>query len=132
MTKPFTICIIDDDEIHQFAVSRLSTFNQIAGKILSFPDGEEAIHYLRAHKSEADALPDVILLDLNMPIMDGEMFLDVYSELKPELVIKPDIYMMSSSIFYMEEKTPVMHKEVKDFLVKPIGLAQLQALREKS
>jgi two-component system chemotaxis response regulator CheY len=67
------IAIIDDDEIFQFTTRvRLEKLENIQ-EILSFEDGERAYDYLCLGEN----LPDVILLDINMPIVDGWDFFRV-------------------------------------------------------
>ncbi|MFX5957095.1 response regulator, partial [Acinetobacter baumannii] len=71
---------------------------QLAKKILVFSDGEEALNFLSANIGDNNAVPDIIFLDINMPIMDGWQFLEEYIQLKPRIGKKVTLYMVSSSV----------------------------------
>ena len=69
------IGIIDDDTIYHFILTSIINKNKLAESILSFLDGEKAIQYLTENKMNNEKIPDVLFLDVNMPIMDGWMFI---------------------------------------------------------
>ncbi|WP_423146531.1 response regulator [Rubrolithibacter danxiaensis] len=69
MSKVF---IIDDDPIHQRIVQIMVEKHKIFTEYKSFTDARLALADLSENAMDADALPDVILLDLNMPLMDGD------------------------------------------------------------
>ena len=73
--KKANILLVDDDEIYIYLTKRL--LNDISEEIAvsSFTDGEQAIDFIKACTSEKVELPDVILLDVNMPFLDGWGFL---------------------------------------------------------
>lgn len=116
---PLTICLIDDDRIYQFTAKRIIELVDPKQKVLAFSNGKEAIDFFTQRTLGNEQLPDVIFLDINMPIMNGWEFLEAYNLVKTELDKKITIYMVSSS---MDEKDKIRSKsfEVKDFIVKPI------------
>jgi CheY-like chemotaxis protein len=120
MSKPFIICIVDDDEVYQFTVTRAIQTQKLAKKILIFSDGEEAIQFLIHNVSNNEDLPDVIFLDINMPIMDGWQFLEEYVRLKPRIGKKITIYMVSSSVDSADLDKAKKISEISDYIVKPI------------
>ena len=71
-SKP--ILLIEDDDVDVMTVNRALRDSEVANQLVSMGDGEEAIEYL---KDESAAKPSIILLDLNMPKMDGAEFLRV-------------------------------------------------------
>lgn len=87
-------------------------------RIQSFQRARQAITQLEDEK------PDLIMLDLNMPDMDGWDFLD-YASKAPDL---PPIVVLTSSIDPRDRSRAFGYKCVKDFLVKPVRMADLIGL----
>ena len=98
MSKPHILCFIDDDEIYQYTIARSVRTHDLAKKTLIFGDGEQAIGYLTANATNQEELPDIIFLDINMPIMDGWHFMKEYITLKPRINKQIIIYMITSSV----------------------------------
>ena len=73
MSKVF---IIDDDPIHQRIAQIMIDKHQIYEEYKSYTEAGKALEFLQENSSVAENLPDVILLDLNMPVVDGWDFLD--------------------------------------------------------
>jgi CheY-like chemotaxis protein len=128
MSKPFIICIVDDDEVYQFTVTRAIQTQKLAKKILIFSDGEEAIRFLINNVSKNEDLPDVIFLDINMPIMDGWQFLEEYVRLKPRIGKKITIYMVSSSVDSADLDRAKKINEISDYIIKPITPTALKEI----
>lgn len=125
MNNRICVALVDDDRIYQFTTERLLQRLGIDIDFLWFKDGEEALVYIKTHKLDADALPDILIVDINMPFMDGWQFLDAFKELKP-LFAKPiDIYMVSSSIDDRDMHRARSIAEVRDYVEKPITREKL-------
>jgi CheY-like chemotaxis protein len=131
MTKPFIICIVDDDDVYQFTVTRTIETNKLAKKILIFSDGEEALNFLSDNIGKNEQLPDVIFLDINMPIMDGWQFLQEYVHIKPRIGKKITIYLVSSSVDPVDLEKASKINEISDYIIKPITPVQLKEIIEK-
>ncbi|MCU0394165.1 MAG: response regulator, partial [Thermoflexibacter sp.] len=76
--------------------------------------------FLRNNSAEADKLPDIILLDINMPEMDGWQFLDEYLAIQPPLAKYARVYVVTSSIDGADLTKAKTINGVFDFIVKPI------------
>ncbi len=118
------ILLVDDDRIYQFAARKTIEATGFAEKIVIYSNGEDAINYLRHNVQDNNLLPDVIFLDVNMPIMNGWEFLEEYSHLKKELVKPVIIYVVSSSVDEFDVSKSRQYDTVKGYIVKPV-------LREK-
>lgn len=120
--------IIDDDKILSYVLQRIMGSLNFSEKIEVFENGQEAINQLADIKLNPDSLPDVILLDLNMPVMDGWQFLDEFEKI--HLDKKITLYIVSSSIDARDHKKAKSYKTVSDFLIKPIGKKQIEQMIE--
>ncbi|PKL76599.1 MAG: response regulator [Candidatus Melainabacteria bacterium HGW-Melainabacteria-1] len=123
-----TICLVDDDEIYQYTTQKYIEVRKLAQKILSFPDGEIAIDYLQEHIEEPACLPDKILLDLSMPVMDGWEFLEEFVQLKPRIGKSIEVYIVSSSVNLRDLERARRISEVSDYIVKPINDDKLEQI----
>jgi len=118
--KRKSICIVDDDKIYQFASSKLLQKYHADIDVFCFDHGKSAIEFLRDNKTNSEKLPDVILLDINMPVLDGWGFLELYAEFKSELSKEITIYIVSSSIDNRDIQKANEFPEVKTYLIKPL------------
>jgi CheY-like chemotaxis protein len=130
MTPEITICLIDDDEVYKFVMKKLieGLERPQVKKILSFSDGEQAMEYITNNVSNHSELPNIILLDINMPIMDGWQFMDEYVRLKPRIGKKIIIYMVSSSKNDEDIEHAKRIAEISDYLVKPVTPDELKMI----
>lgn len=115
------IALVDDDKVFQLTSSRTLKAANLTDKILQFENGEEALQFLKEHASESDALPDYIFLDINMPYVDGWMFLEDYATLKSNLKKDILIYMVSSSIDPRDVTRARQDENVREYIIKPVS-----------
>ncbi|TDQ11882.1 response regulator [Pedobacter metabolipauper] len=128
MKRIDTACVIDDDQIYTFGIKKLMAITEFSNHIMIFKNGDEALKYLKPVIEDAESLPDVILLDLNMPIIDGWQFLDAFIKFK--LAKKVTIYIVSSSIDTNDYEKAAKYSIVNNFFVKPIRKDDLQRIME--
>jgi len=76
-------CIIDDDPIFIYGFKKLLQLKGLQAKIQAFGNGEEAIDFLKDPRNH-DNLPDIIFIDINMPVMDGWEFTRVFEEIQSQ------------------------------------------------
>jgi two-component system chemotaxis response regulator CheY len=122
------IAVIDDDNVYQFTASRTLKATKMAHEILQFANGQEALTFLSKHVEDPQQLPDIIFLDINMPITDGWMFLEEFLKLKAELQKKIRIYMVSSSIDPRDMNRAKNNPDVSDYVEKPISMNKFAEL----
>jgi two-component system, chemotaxis family, chemotaxis protein CheY len=114
------IALVDDDKIFQLTAFKTIKSTEITDNILQFLNGEEALQFLRKNLSDPATLPDYIFLDINMPYIDGWMFLDDYQDLKSRITKPISIYMVSSSIDPRDIQRAKTNQNVKDYVIKPV------------
>jgi CheY-like chemotaxis protein len=128
MEKLETIFIVDDDEIYQlFTQKSILRLNKDLS-IFSFVNGRDAIQRLQQNLESNQALPDLILLDINMPVMDGWQFMDAYLSLKQSIPKEITIYIVSSSIAPSDKDKAASYPAIAGFISKPLNLEVLEKL----
>jgi len=91
-------------------------------EILSFFNGADALEEFQHFKDNQINLPDIILLDINMPIMDGWEFLHAFRKIQIDTSSKIPIYIVSSSIANEDIEKSKLYPEIIDYLTKPLEL----------
>lgn len=126
--KISSMYVVDDDRIYHFLLKNLFKQNGININSTFFNNGQEAIEALKAIKDTAD-MPDLILLDVNMPIMNGWQFLEEFTRIKGNFTKKPIVYMISSSNDEVDiNKAKGYGEIVKDYFLKPICKEDLEKI----
>ena len=128
MKKIDLACIVDDDPIFVYGAKRMLELANFCNGFLVFNNGHDALFKLKALIKSGEELPDLILLDLNMPIMDGWQFLDNFTKIKLEKKII--IYIVSSSIDPVDIEKSKEYEAVSNFVVKPISFNKIKELME--
>ncbi len=128
MRKFKLTCIVDDDPIYIYGLNRLIARVQFTDRLIMFSNGKYALDFLSEHVEYEEELPDIILLDVNMPVMDGWEFLDEFIELKSRFGKKIIVYVISSSIEEEDHARAKAIAIVSDFIVKPVSEEDLNKI----
>ena len=123
------ILLIDDDEINNFLSREIINLYMPLTKVDSFTNPEEALEYIREKLKLQQPLPDIILLDINMPLMSG---FEVAEEAAPLIAGKSSIVlvMLTSSGSPDDMERARSMKIIKGYVTKPLGTAAVSALLE--
>src|SRR3984885_6949902 len=99
-SRTVSVLLVDDDEINNFISIKLIKKALVTTDIIACLNGKFAIEQLlEIQRKDPGKLPDYILLDINMPIMNGWEFLDEYKRVNIDPLGKTKIYIISSSVF---------------------------------
>jgi len=122
------VCIIDDDKIYAYGVKKIIHKHDLSDDIIIFENGKEALNALTEMYNEGKTLPELILLDIDMPLMNGWEFLSEYEALTKKSKSDIEIYVISSKI---DQNNGELYKvtwddKVADFISKPVKPEDLQ------
>lgn len=128
MTTIKQLTLVDDDDVFVFLTTKMLEQSKLVDLIKIFDNGYDALVFLKENMDNVEVLPDVILLDLSMPIMDGWQFLEEYVKIHPVIGKKITIYICSSSISPDDINRAKAINEVSDFIIKPMTKDKLMEM----
>ncbi|WP_333600188.1 response regulator [Flavobacterium sp.] len=121
MNSVKNLLLIDDDEIFTFMTKKIIERTNLAEQIKIFENGKDAITFLESVAHKTALLPEIIFLDISMPILDGWGFLEEYIQLKPKFGKKITLYIISSSVSPRDHERAKTYSDVSDFIIKPMS-----------
>lgn len=125
---------IDDDPITLMLCKKVMQRVEFAEDIDTLQNGEEAITLFENNQNsnqEKENIPELIFIDLNMPIMNGWEFLDIYHKKEYHKKFKTQFIILSSTIDPKDVEKSKSYPMVVDFLSKPITKTMLEELKSK-
>lgn len=127
-------CIIDDDNIYVNLIKKIIETKALCENLVVFNDGKQSIDYFEALLQNLDQkrIPDIIFLDLNMPVMDGWQFLERFTKIKNKFGKVITLYIVSSSIYPEDINRAKSLETVEDYLIKPVIISDLAKLFGKA
>ena len=123
-----TVMLIDDNFIDLKINSKLISITKIFNEIITCQSGEEALVYLNKQLKNPQLLPNYILLDIQMPEMDGFEFLEQFKKLPKSITDVCKVAMLSSTLDFGDIKRAEANPYVIKLLKKPLSITDLQAI----
>lgn len=124
------IMVVDDDSTFIFIfkkqIDRVGDINLVNES----SNGSEALAFLNSALRQRQNVPDIVILDLNMPIMNGWTFLDEYSKLCEKEKIEIPVCILSSTINQADFDKANTYQSVKSFFSKPITMDQILSMKK--
>lgn len=124
MKKIDLACIIEDDPVHVFLTRKFLSMSGKIDSIMICKNGKDAFDKLQSILKSGERLPELILLDLNMPIWDGWQFLDEFTKIEVDQEII--IYILTSSTNAADMERAEQYNLRSNYLIKPITLDSLR------
>ncbi len=130
MEKPIDlVMLVDDNDTDNFISKRIIEITKFAQRVEIKNSGKSALQYLEQEQNTPENLPNLIFLDINMPIVDGFVFLFEFEMFPDAVKNKCKIVILSSSDNKQDIKRIVDNEHVIKFITKPLTEAALQDVR---
>jgi len=122
MDSKINLLVIDDDDINIFIIKKIVEKTGYNVEMTAKTNGQLAIDYVK-EIIDTPNFPNLILIDINMPILNGWEFIEAYELLGNTR--KVDMYMLSSSVYENDIEKAKSYKTVKGFISKPLSIDRL-------
>jgi len=125
-----TVMLVDDNDTDNFISKRIIEITQFSQHVIVKSSGKSALDYLDENKNSIDAIPDIIFLDINMPIVDGFVFLYEYEKFSNSVKDKCRVIILSSSDNKRDIDKIINNDFVIKFVTKPLTEKTLTEIKE--
>ena len=122
------VAIIDDDEVFHLIIQKQLEMKNISCDLLKFYNGEGAINYFKENIDQNGNIPELVMLDVNMPVKDGWGFLEEFNKLPEDFRKMVKIYMVTSSVIQSDIDRATKNGDVVEFVSKPITNDKLEQI----
>ena len=119
--------IIDDSKLDCFIAEKIIRNTGRGADIKSFTAAQDALNHI-TNNTVADGVKTVVIVDIQMPIMNGFEFVEAFEKLPEETRSKYIVYMLSSSINENDLNRVQNYPSIRQFLNKPLTSNMLSAL----
>jgi CheY-like chemotaxis protein len=123
------VMLVDDNETDNFISKRIIEITKFARRVEVKSSGKSALDYLKENQSSADDLPNIIFLDINMPIVDGFVFLYEFEKFSEVVRNKCKVIILSSSDNKRDIDKIVNNNHVIKFITKPLTEVALDEIK---
>ncbi|MBQ19363.1 MAG: hypothetical protein CMD31_01280 [Flavobacteriales bacterium] len=123
-----SILVIDDSKYDLFIATEILNDYCDVKEVVCVDSGQKGLAYLQSKENKISELPEIIFLDIKMPLMDGFDFLNLYNQLSDKIKNYCKIYMLSSSLDPTDIVRAKNNKDVIDFIEKPLSEEQIGKL----
>jgi CheY-like chemotaxis protein len=123
------VMLVDDNDTDNFISRRIIEITKFATKVVIKNSGKSALEYLEENKNNYKNLPDLIFLDINMPIVDGFVFLYEFENFPETVRDKCKIIILSSSDNKKDIDKIVNNDYVIKFITKPLSEKSLEQIK---
>ncbi len=126
--KRLNIILVDDNDIDIVVNTKLLKLANFTENIVSFHSGEQVLDYIRNNTGSLEAFDNVLLLDIQMPVIDGFETLQMFEELSEDIRKNFKVFMLSSSIDRNDIIKAEKNQTILKVLEKPLDVFLLRRL----
>lgn len=124
------VMLVDDNDTDNFISRRIIEITKFADEVVIKNSGKSALEYLESNKTNVERLPDLIFLDINMPIVDGFVFLYEFEKFDYSIKDKCKVIILSSSDNKRDIDKIVNNDHVIKFITKPLTEIALEEVAQ--
>ncbi len=128
MSKFRNVLLVDDNEIDNFINERIITSSSFCENVIVRNSADGALNYLKEIAESTDKIPEIIFLDLNMPVKDGFGFLEEFAQLGDAIKKFSKVIVLSSSISPEDINKASTNPFVYKYINKPLSEKYLEAV----
>lgn len=133
-SKTKTIMLVDDNEVDNIINEKILSKNGLSEVVYTHSSAKSALEFIKNIEKLGDAAfqcaPDIILLDLNMPLMDGFQFLKEYKKVSSIIKDKCKVYAFSCSKNPNDVKRAEDDENIQGFINKPLSKSSLDMIAQ--
>lgn len=123
------VMLVDDNDTDNFISKRIIEITKFAKRVEVKGSGKSALDYLKENQNIADNLPNIIFLDINMPVVDGFVFLYEFEKFNELVKNKCKVIILSSSDNKRDIDKIVNNNHVIKFITKPLNEVSLDEIK---
>lgn len=123
------VMLVDDNDVDNYISQRMIELSDFSEKILVKNNGKSALEYLEEHQDNSEQLPDIIFLDISMPIVDGYVFLYEFEKYSELLKSKSKVVILTSSDNKQDIDRMTDNEFVFKYVTKPLTEVTLNEIR---
>ena len=124
------VMLVDDNDTDNFISKRIIEITKFSNNVVIKSSGKSALEYLEENKKDNVRLPDLIFLDINMPIVDGFVFLYEFEKFDNLIKDKCKVIILSSSDNKRDIDKIVNKDHVIKFITKPLTEIALDEVKQ--
>lgn len=122
------VMLVDDNDTDNFISRRIIELTHFAQHVEVKNSGKSALEYIAEHQNDPDKLPEIIFLDINMPIVDGYVFLYEFETFPPLVKEKCKVVILSSSDNKRDIDKLINNDRVIKYITKPLTEQELEEI----
>ena len=131
--KAHKVMLVDDSDTDLFINETMIKYAHFSDNVISFTSSTKALNHLKSFDelTPAEEIPDVIFLDINMPLLNGFEFIREYQKLPEKIKDKCNIFLLSSTFNANDIKYGSENKDVVGLIARPLTLEILNEMMGK-
>jgi len=130
MGQLINVLVIDDDEINNFLCQKVIQLSGFSDSVITCQSADEGLSRLNESVDQnSNTIPDIIFLDINMPLKNGWDFLNDFDSIATKIDKKVNIFMLSSSVYKDDITKAKESVHVTDYVTKPLTEEVLKKIK---